>query len=412
MVSEARPIETGAGKVTEVDFRNSNSRAVAPADMAYGSGRDIEVAGQYDDYAWQGAGDGGAPRRNRLVTALISLVAIAGFVAVIWFAYQWGLERGYREEVPVVRAAAGPIKLKPENPGGLVVPNQDKLVLNQLTADPVEPQVERLLSEPEAPKVPQVADVPAVEAGTAQSAVAAAGALESVTTPAQDAETAAAGATSTDDSAAEATPPAATLGEIATAAGGTTAETTPGASADGTASGAASEAAATTSDEPLIVTPRRRPAVPASATQTAAAAASTTATAGSAASGSASSGAASGGSASGGATSGGGSASGGATGGETAVPAASTQIAAVEKGDYVIQLASVTSSGAAKSEWSRLQKVFPVLLGDMNLAVQTATVKGTEYHRIQTGPFPSRATAVDLCLQLKAKKQPCLVQKR
>ena len=88
------------------------------------------------------------------------------------------------------------------------------------------------------------------------------------------------------------------------------------------------------------------------------------------------------------------------------------QLVAVKQGDYVVQLASVTSDDAAKKEWARLQKAFPDLLGDMNLSPEVATVKGTEYHRVQTGPFPSKATALDLCAQLKAKKQPCIVQQR
>ena len=356
MVSEARPIESG--KVTEVDFRGgSNSRAVATADMAYGAGRDIEVAGQYHDYAWQDLGEGAPPRRNRLVTALATLVAIAGFVAVVWFAYQWGLERGYREEVPVVRANAGPIKVKPENPGGLVVPNQDKLVLNQLTAEPPAPRVERLLSAPEMPKpLPQVGSAAPV-AGVAAGSQTQSGAVAD---------------------------PVTALGAIATAAGAAATSETD------TAAGAGESATARGGEAVRTATPQRRPADLRGGTRVAATAAAGT-------------------SASGGTAAAGGSASGISGGGAAA---GATQIVAVEKGDFVIQLASVTSSDAANREWSRLQKTFPVLLGDMNLAVQTATVKGTRYHRVQTGPFPSRSTAVDMCLQLKAKKQPCLVQKR
>ncbi|MGF1608163.1 MAG: SPOR domain-containing protein, partial [Kiloniellales bacterium] len=107
---------------------------------------------------------------------------------------------------------------------------------------------------------------------------------------------------------------------------------------------------------------------------------------------------------------GGGAGSTSTTGGEGA--GAPLQLAAVKQGDYVIQLASVTSDEAAKTEWARLQKAFPELLGDMNLSPQVATVKGTEYHRVQTGPFPSRATAIDLCAQLQAKNQACIVQQR
>ena len=89
-----------------------------------------------------------------------------------------------------------------------------------------------------------------------------------------------------------------------------------------------------------------------------------------------------------------------------------TQITELKSGDTVIQLASVASNEAASREWARLQAAFPDLLGDMPLAVQKVTVNGKEYHRMQTGPFPNRATAQDMCAQLKAKKQACLVTKR
>ena len=52
------------------------------------------------------------------------------------------------------------------------------------------------------------------------------------------------------------------------------------------------------------------------------------------------------------------------------------------------------------------------LLGDMALSVQEVTVKGKLYHRVQTGPFPSRATAQDMCAQLKSQNQACIVQRR
>ena len=84
----------------------------------------------------------------------------------------------------------------------------------------------------------------------------------------------------------------------------------------------------------------------------------------------------------------------------------------LNEGDTVIQLAAAGSAEAAEREWARLQTVFPDLLGDMQLAVQKVTVGGKEYHRMQTGPFPNRATAEDMCAQLKSKKQDCLVTRR
>jgi cell division septation protein DedD len=79
------------------------------------------------------------------------------------------------------------------------------------------------------------------------------------------------------------------------------------------------------------------------------------------------------------------------------------------KGSYLLQLGSFTSTGAAEGAWGKLQKSFPNLLDDMSLFVQQAKVNDKTYFRVRAGPFPNRATALDLCAQLKAKKQDCLV---
>ncbi len=83
---------------------------------------------------------------------------------------------------------------------------------------------------------------------------------------------------------------------------------------------------------------------------------------------------------------------------------------ALAAGDYFVQLASVKSDDSARKEWARLRKGHPVLLGDLALAVQRADLgdRGI-FYRIRTGPFPNRATAQDMCAQIKAAKLDCLV---
>ena len=81
-------------------------------------------------------------------------------------------------------------------------------------------------------------------------------------------------------------------------------------------------------------------------------------------------------------------------------------------GSYVLQLAAYTSEGAIAPAWTQLQKSHPELLGDMQRFVQQVDVNGKTYYRLQVGPFPNRATALDVCAQLKARKQDCLVVKR
>ncbi len=83
---------------------------------------------------------------------------------------------------------------------------------------------------------------------------------------------------------------------------------------------------------------------------------------------------------------------------------------ALAAGRYFVQLASVKSDAGARKEWARMQRVHPDLLGDLELSVQSADLgeRGI-FFRIRTGPFPNRATAQDMCWQIKAAKLGCLV---
>jgi cell division septation protein DedD len=81
-------------------------------------------------------------------------------------------------------------------------------------------------------------------------------------------------------------------------------------------------------------------------------------------------------------------------------------------GSWKIQLAAVKTEAGARQEWGRMQKAHLDLLGDMRLTVQKADL-GTKgiFFRIQAGPLPDRTTAEDVCAELKASKQPCIVVK-
>ena len=83
---------------------------------------------------------------------------------------------------------------------------------------------------------------------------------------------------------------------------------------------------------------------------------------------------------------------------------------ALAAGAYFVQLASVKSEDGARKEWARMRRAHPDLLGDLELSVQTADLgeRGV-FYRIRTGPFPNRATAQDMCWQIKAAKLDCLV---
>jgi cell division septation protein DedD len=57
-------------------------------------------------------------------------------------------------QLPVIHAEEKPFKVRPENPGGMDIPHQDKLIYKRLRGEERPIKVERLLSEPEKPLPP------------------------------------------------------------------------------------------------------------------------------------------------------------------------------------------------------------------------------------------------------------------
>ena len=118
-------------------------------------------------------------------------IAKAVSAAVAVAALAWGVRYGSdyftapptpSGPVPVIGPDAGPVKVVPDNPGGVNVPDQDKVILN---GDNAQPKVEQLLPEPEKPLAapppaaaatpPPAAPVPAPQAAAPTPPVAAPG---------------------------------------------------------------------------------------------------------------------------------------------------------------------------------------------------------------------------------------------
>lgn len=78
-----------------------------------------------------------------------------------------------------------------------------------------------------------------------------------------------------------------------------------------------------------------------------------------------------------------------------------------------VQLFSLNSTEAAERGWNSIKKRHQDLVGDMELLVKEVDLgdRGV-FYRGQIVPFPNQATALDLCSQLKARKQDCLVVRR
>jgi cell division septation protein DedD len=104
--------------------------------------------------------------RRRLVTLLAVLLVVGAFAGIVWNAYNQGQQSNGDGVVPLIQADNAPTKVRPDQPGGLDVPNQDKLIYDRLTPGQAPPNsVERLLPPPEAP-VARPEPAPAVPQAT------------------------------------------------------------------------------------------------------------------------------------------------------------------------------------------------------------------------------------------------------
>jgi len=97
------------------------------------------------------AGDGEPQRRPRRVLATVLTLLVMGlFSGGLWFAYVHQVRHAGGEatngDVPLIRADERPTKVKPDQPGGMEVPDRDKLIYN-----PTRTVVEHLLPPPEKP---------------------------------------------------------------------------------------------------------------------------------------------------------------------------------------------------------------------------------------------------------------------
>lgn len=88
----------------------------------------------------------------RLLPVLIVVVALGGFVGLVTYYY---MAAGTSGVAPLIKADQQPFKVKPENPGGMAVPDQDKEIydrigrVDQSSVPP--PNTEHLLPPPETP---------------------------------------------------------------------------------------------------------------------------------------------------------------------------------------------------------------------------------------------------------------------
>jgi hypothetical protein len=111
-----------------------------------------------------------SPRRHRLLGVVSAILVMALFAGGLWFAYQKGTRSAgtgmANGDVPLIRADQRPIKVKPERPGGMEVPDRDNLIYNA-----PHPAVEHLLPPPEKPLPRPTAPPPQAAAALPPAAV-------------------------------------------------------------------------------------------------------------------------------------------------------------------------------------------------------------------------------------------------
>jgi hypothetical protein len=304
----------------------------------------------------------GRRMRNRLMV-LAAIVVIVGGAAWAWVASHPAPDG----PVPVITAETTPEKVKPEDEGGMQVPNQNVEILNGQPATAEQPAIAAPPEQPVSPPMTETTD----EANAAAQAPAVTDAVPTVDAPSipsvsapDPSQTAAAPAPAV--SAPVVSPPVVSEAETQQAAPAPAEPTpAPATTAEQPADEPAASAAATSTAKAPEAAPEPAPAPKAAEpTQTAAA---------------------------------------------PTAPAAPS-VAPTAGGGSRIQLAAVKSEALAKAEWAKLQKAHPALLGGLTLNVQAVDKNGSKLYRIQAGPL-TKAQAKDLCTQLKAQKQDCIVAK-
>ena len=103
--------------------------------------------GRTDEPQPEVVSDPGRMRRIGLVALAAAIVAASA--TGMWLAYEQGVRKGVQMAPPLIRADKSPVKVAPEEPGGMEVPHQDKTVYDRLSGKPETVEAERLLPPPE-----------------------------------------------------------------------------------------------------------------------------------------------------------------------------------------------------------------------------------------------------------------------
>ncbi len=380
--------------------------------------RDDVQQGVYDDLYEENE----KPKRRRPAVLLGMLAGVAVIAGMLIFAYQYSL-RGDSAGVPTVEAEKSPAKVAPDDPGGVKIPQQTKLIYDRIVGDQV------IKGERIVPREESVRPVSPAGTGERSSADPAAGgqnaqggglaaALRNVvpgggsgialpsTSGTVIPATSTKGAVETSPLLPPgSTPPATRLAETAKAA--ETAETagpsspppSPAAADNGVPPVPKAKPRPPRAVAPPAGKPRRVASGPVSLIPTARAAAPTAPARAPRA------------------------AAPPAPGGPTRLvapappattnftPARPAAAAPAASGSYVVQVAALRSKQEAESRYAALKRKHAGLLTSYNSLIQRATIpdKGV-YYRLRIGPLADKAAASRLCSDLRARgESACIV---
>ncbi|HEY4164650.1 MAG TPA: SPOR domain-containing protein [Dongiaceae bacterium] len=312
-------------------------------------------------------------RRNRIMASVAVLVIVVG---AGWIFLH---NRGMEGPPPVITADTSPEKVKPADEGGMQVPNQNVQILDNLASgqpaattnsesnatvlpppeQPVAPPAgEQNTQASAAPTAPSVTETPPAPPAPATDQTQAA--QPTAPTDQQQAGQSQPGQSQADQSQTDQAGAASGIPSVSAPAIPSVSAPAVPASNSATATAPVAQTAA---PEPAKAEPATKPAAKPAETQTAAAPAT----------------------------------------------APTTAPKPVSTGSARVQLAAVRSEAAAKTQWAKLQKAHPDLLGALSLNIQKVDRSGVTYYRIQAGPLTDKATAKQLCAKLSALKQDCIV---
>lgn len=342
--------------------------------MALSANSDMKVSSADKEY--EGDGDTARSGTSGVLKLLAVLVCLTLILGGVWIGFgekimaMFGPTDG---DVPVIAADPAPIKVRPENPGGMQVPNQGRLVYGVVDGSSTQPRVERLLPSPEKPVavdevlkrgVPETSEVvtSAAPRGTADSDPNAPMRL----TPGGGGQT---------SEPLSKVPSAETVSKLSAAPAPAP---EPVKDPDAERKRIGQEMAASVTRDVTTPSP---PPVPAAKTEPAPKPAAQTKT---------------------------------PEPEQVAKATPAPESPGADIGDtWRVQLAASRSEPAVKSEWDRLRSRNVDLLGDLRLQVTRVDLGATKgiFYRLRAGPLADETTAKALCERLKQRKLGCLVVK-